>query len=173
LGLRTNYVLNGCENERVIGEIDPVLAPTQTDPYWTRGERGWGSGPAAVTRDGNNNPTTPLLTNFQQNPAFSYRAKDDLEVTEAAADMFLNWVYRVQTWGVVVPPSIPNSCTLNPIPSPDTWSGEGFLNRNWVNLVSSVGTSLEGGLDPRLPGDVRYREMHQIVLDLFSSRPSW
>lgn len=53
------------------------------DGRWGRGRRGWESTPVTYP-----NPTP---TTFQQHPE-SYTSDEDRE-GEAAADMFLNWVY--------------------------------------------------------------------------------
>ncbi len=57
-------------------------------PDWVRGTRGWGSWASPL----------PNPTNFQQNPldvtdAVAFPAERERERDEAAADMFLNWVY--------------------------------------------------------------------------------
>lgn len=89
---------------------------------WNRGQRGWGTA--------SQNPSPPpvqRLSQFQQNP-------EDSPV-EAAADMFLNWVYRrtsdAAPTGIPIPFDPLNND--NPAPSlacsyPNTGSWVGFAN---------------------------------------------
>jgi len=91
-------------------------------------------------------------------------------IDEAAADMFLNWVYRINN-DPVYPPV--DTCALTPTPTPDHWSGSGFLNRDWIGQTSPPGTPTAGNLNTTLPGDRRYYHMHQFVLSIFSQNPTW
>jgi hypothetical protein len=120
----------------------PFLAGVNLDPDWTRGGRGWGS-PASTP------PAVPC--NFQQN-AFTV---NDWQVTptrtppaiqterdEAAADMFLNWVYRVQNLG-------------------------GFRNEDQRNISDCA---FVAPTDTGNPGDARYRYMQTIVMPTLVTR---
>jgi hypothetical protein len=81
---------------------------------WRRGERGWGSGPGSIYSNLNNingNLILLVFTDFQQNsaPYFADPPRTEIAVAneETAADMFLNWIYRM------------------------TSIDEGFQNRTW------------------------------------------
>ncbi len=71
---------------------------------WSRGVRGWGTGPGSVYTLGIHElcqaPSARIFTNFQKNPP-PYVANSGLTALQVAqqetvADMFLNWVYRIQ-----------------------------------------------------------------------------
>lgn len=105
---------------------------------WSRGERGWGSGPDNV------------LTPFQQDPLEFFGTTDTTaQVDETAADMFLNWVYRkfTDTFGVFY------------TTAPGTW--QGFLNVSWRNNSSAT-------TDDNFPGDARYEWMNNVMAQIFS-----
>ncbi len=115
------------------------------DDGWTRGLNGWGT-------YGNG------ITNFQQNP-------EDTPY-EAAADMFLNWVYRRTSLGSAIPNgNLPGEACTNNVaigdgntpPGSATW--EGFRN-----------ITTTGGYDSDLPGNRRYwwmeREMNDVITAL-------
>jgi hypothetical protein len=162
---------------RVFGEYDPLVSQNP-DPYWTRGEGGWGSGPSfrrtTATPVPPPAPTAtllPLLTTYQQNARFDFRAKTNDEIYEAAADMFLNWVYRSNTDANYPPPAFTNACP-SPLPTPNptlTWNG--FQNREWRGQISNSPTV--GNLDTGLSGNVRYYWMHSTVLQIFAARQNW
>jgi hypothetical protein len=97
---------------------------------WSRGLAGWGT----YSQEGQAN-----LTLFQQNP-------DNIDI-EAAADMFLNWVYRRNT---DLPPS-GDPCTY--VPTDTTW--QGFQNIDF-----------NGNPDLQLSGNVRYWWMDQVMLGI-------
>jgi hypothetical protein len=77
-------------------------------PGWGRGERGWGSGPGSNYQslgihERCQTPIGPNFSQFQQNP-FPYQVETGLSAQlvasqETGADMFLNWVYRIQVQG--------------------------------------------------------------------------
>jgi hypothetical protein len=90
---------------------------------WRRGTRGWGTSGSG-------------FTTFQQNPLN--------DVDEAAADMFLNWAYRLTT-----------STDDNSDGVVDTW--EGFAN------IDGVGT-----YDPTLPGNARFDWMNIVMNRIFT-----
>lgn len=116
---------------------------------WNRGSRGWGSGPATQL-NGNR-----LVTIFQKN--------SDNNDTEAAADMFLNWVYRSN--------QVNGKGTVNCVHSNPSYPGPGFLNHSWLGQQSDFATT--GTFDNRLPGNRRHKWMHEEVKDLFQQHPYW
>jgi hypothetical protein len=137
-----------------------ITGPTSS--AWIRGRRGWGTGPAQYLNSNGN--VAPVVTDFQQNTENS-----DIE---AAADSFLNWVYRVNTSQVqaVYP------CSLTPLPPSTQWTGPGFLNQAWSAtphpsfIPDSAG--IAGTPDPSLPGDVRHYDMDVLMRQIFSTN-SW
>lgn len=153
LGLNGSaYFLGDCTGQRVIGLVGNS---------WERGERGWGSGPA---KQGNGNP---LITDFQQSPVFEVD-RGSREIDEAAADMFLNWVYRVN-YDLVFPPPR-DTCILDPRPTYNHWNGPGFRNASWAGQTAAVPNSTLGNPDAEMPGDRRFFDMHRIIRNLFSNR---
>ncbi|MDX2161773.1 MAG: hypothetical protein SF162_10645 [bacterium] len=126
---------------------------------FTRGRRGWGTGPQQYM---NGITTAPLITDFQQNPANT--------ALEAAADSFLNWVYRFNDSGGA---SAPDPCVLTPQPPYDHWSGDGYLNLEWsaAPAPAFIGNSqgAAGTPDPRLPGDSRYFDVDTRIRFLFTT----
>ncbi len=94
---------------------DPTLY-LKVDGEWLRGIRGWGSGAPSFGPCDDDASSDFLPTEFQQNPCAAYiwielvrqnTTPDDemittlstIELSEAAADMFLNWVYRTNNLG--------------------------------------------------------------------------
>ncbi len=139
-----NLPLNDCNQGVILG---------QTQRGWERGRRGWGTGPAQYQSSFG---PVRLITNFQQNST-------NIPL-EAAADLFLNWVYRLNNSGGVQPT---NPCNANPRPTPGHWSGPGFLNAEWSatphpSFVASS-TGIPGTADPSLPGDIRYLDIYQLI----------
>ncbi|HLU08404.1 MAG TPA: hypothetical protein VK003_01955 [Oceanobacillus sp.] len=121
----------------------PRKDPDTSEDDWVRGQRGWGS--AASTP-----PSVPC--DFQQD---AYTV-DDWEVTltpqqtqtaherdEAAADMFLNWVYSEINQG-------------------------GFHNDNYIG-ITNCSTTPTPDLTAR-PGDARYNYMETIVMPTLATR---
>jgi hypothetical protein len=182
-----------CANQAVLGHV--------TADIWTRGERGWGSGPAlsqdktpqnARANDLDTRPIpegagdVPLITTFQQNPRFVPGSSDILEIDEASADMFLNWVYRVISDPVYPPLDITVICNLQ-LPA-NHWQGTGFLNKTWSFQVASVDQGPEGTLGdddmsqpnaatgttayPLFSGDSRYFKIHSIIMKIFAAQNS-
>lgn len=105
----------------------------------TRGPRGWGTGPSST------------ITLLQQNPS---QIPDEI-----AADMFLNWVYRV----------VDDSTDGVP---------RGFRNSHWRSDKSntegiSCNLVLEGCLDDTHPGDARFNWMDAKMEVIFSEGNSW
>jgi hypothetical protein len=108
---------------------------------WRRGTSGWGS--AAVTPWACDGSSGTVPYNFQQNPYNVASAADATEIEEAAADMFLNWVYRKQAEG-------------------------GFLNYRWVNAGGEVcypNGCPDGG---RFTGAVRMDWMDDALSAIFT-----
>ena len=121
------------------------------DSTFDRGARGWGTGPATTTTG------LKLITDFQQNPTNN---ADEGPAEEAAADMFLNWVYRQRTDQTA--PAAPCGQPHNH----GIWSG--FLNRDWRDIQSDAPTA--GSPDDSLPGDKRYVWVNDQILDIFETR---
>ena len=150
----TNLFLGDCnitpefpEGERVMGVVSGGV--------WLRGQRGWGS-TQPDSGDGQE------ISQFQQNPY------DQTNHVEAAADMFLNWVYRRTT--DAAPTNIPTN--FDPIsdaaPAPadacnyalqSSWEGFRNINR-------------DGTDDGRRPGNVRYWWIEGMLNVIFLNR-SW
>jgi hypothetical protein len=120
---------------------------------WRRGERGWGSPRAQIGRcDGSIPVPTPILapSDFQQNPCdivdsqYPFAQNGPLRVTEieeAAADMFLNWVYKAQGNG-------------------------GFLNRDWSGCLPAGCDDLVTG---DVTGDTRMNWMSSTLSSIFAN----
>jgi hypothetical protein len=140
----TEYV-NRTENGPALidSKLRVVMGKTDTvGSIWQRGTRGWGTGP-------NNDVST-----FQQHPDEGPFASDSIgtKMDETAADMFLNWVYRIAD------PELP----LN---SPNTIIG--FRNISWMrDADSEISTTANqcyvpaGCPDNRNPGDARFNWMN-------------
>jgi len=129
----------------VMGPFDAISSDNLTRGIdWDRGQRGWGSAaantsPLSIPYDfqqstENHNdldyPNSPLLTR---------------EVDEAAADMFLNWVYSRLTTGEVA----------------------GFKNRDYKLLTGNCPGVAP--TDTSNPGDARYTTMTNGILPLVST----
>ncbi len=137
-----------CSDSRII------VMGTLGGGIWRRGEDGWGSGPAFDPSGG------ALYTKFQQNP----KLPDNVE--EAAADMFLNWVYRSLNDNVPAADpcnSVPDPCSTPP--PPIVWQGPGFLNEKWKDMSSNQ--EIPGQCDSDLSGELRYQAMHDILTLIF------
>ncbi len=181
----SGVVIVDCDGRRMMGEavalssVPPVIDQTTV---WKRGESGWGSGPA---RNGNTPNTPRRVTMFQQNallvehqyiqyyPIGTNTEYVDYQpdpigpngqgpaklrrVEEAAADMFLNWVYRREVQGAV-----PEQVDCSSLP---TWNGEGFLNRTRENGQGGV-TGLDA--QQQQPGEQRYVWMDSRMRVIFS-----
>jgi hypothetical protein len=108
---------------------------------FVRGERGWGTGPDSV------------FTDFQQHPGEVFaRDSAELIVEEVAADMFLNWTYRIIS-------NIPLTY-LQEVPG--NWIG--FKNIDWRNNTEKN--------DQSFPGDARMEWM-QIVMKAIFENKGW
>ncbi|MBP6298150.1 MAG: hypothetical protein KA401_02295, partial [Anaerolineae bacterium] len=161
--IASNFMLGSCvtsefnDNYTVMGYVSP------SNP-WARGSRGWGTGPG--------------FSLFQQ-------STENIPL-EAAADMFLNWVYRRNSPSGTplvsgIDPTIPtappppasqqikpnpplNGCIpigsqTSPLPQP--WNG--FRNMNWIT----------GAFDWGMPGDVRHAYMLQRISQIYLANPEW
>lgn len=130
---------------------------------WTRGLRGWGSGPAFQPNN------IPLITTFQQNPI-------DKITEEAAADMFLNYVYR-SNQVASQPGDQTNGRGAVACANPVAWNGPAFLNKSWIDPVTLLPVTsyeaTEGFDDTRLPGNRRHSRTHKWIGDIFAEHPNW
>lgn len=132
------------ERSLVIGEVGSIP--------WTRGERGWGSGPARQPGGGY------LITGFQQHPAFVSSSVSKVKaVGEAAADMFLNWVYR----GV---------SDYRFAPCLEDYPGMylSFRNEDWRNMTSYL--AISGTPDNTKPGAKRQSWFESIMVKIFAAQ---
>jgi len=80
------------------------------------------------------------------------------EQDEAAADMFLNWVYRRIEQGPS--PSHAVICDQSAIPS---YTGPGFSNLSWLNGLQTPEAQTR-------PGDTRYQWMDITMITLFNEQ---
>jgi hypothetical protein len=120
-----------------------AFVDAQGQPDWVRGRRGWGS---AVSTP----PAVPC--NFQQNgyiaiDATSSQSDRERERDEAAADMFLNWVYSQVGAG-------------------------GFTNVDWGQITNCTITPTAPAITGTAPapGDARYNYMETVVFPTLSTR---
>lgn len=130
-----------------------VLGYSNVTTSWTRGPRGWGTGPAYYLDNGN---LRNLITTFQQNPQNT--------AVEAAADSFLNWVFRSNVAGNVV---VSSKCSQVPN------FGTGFQNLAWATAAPAFvanSAGLTGTPDASLPGDSRYLDFDQRIRSIASSK---
>jgi len=124
-------------------------------PDWMRGTNGWGTGARSLLADrprvgvcdgsAGYDPVLDAPTSFQQNPCQAFDAQINLretEVEEAAADMFLNWVYRQ-------------------IQRTEPGGNTGFENLIWINATASNPD------DIGLSGDARHQWMQDNLSDIF------
>jgi hypothetical protein len=126
-------------------EIDRNTGSTVTG--WVRGIRGWGSSKEFKPVNANG---FAAACDFQQNPlVVPQQGPNQEEVDEAAADMFLNWVYRFLMG-----------------------SSTGFQNLSWIE-ISCLGTEHPGRTDDSQPGDKRYEWMNTQVSQIFNANSSW
>jgi hypothetical protein len=109
---------------------------------WKRGGRGWGTHGSSIFQQSLLNVIYPL--------------DQSIELGEAAADMFLNWVYRRQTdpMGAASGDKCTNRTGIG------TWLG--FRNIN-----------TDGTLDDRLPGNARYWWMEEKMGLIFGQQANW
>lgn len=139
-GTIDSYVVMGIQNIEGYGRT------------WVRGVRGWGSSPPT---------STAALTRFQQHYVGSAPYSHLYSVQlETAADMFLNWTYRMTD---------PNS---DPYPlwfieAPGTWSG--FLNMSWLVRDPRWGDCSAGCTDVSYPGDSRYAWVYDQMRGYFNN----
>jgi hypothetical protein len=155
------FVLMGCNNTIVMGYV-------QAFNVWRRGTRGWGS--------------APPLSMYLQNG-------DQLVALEAAADLFLNWVYRVnlttalnrvstpvpglpvpglgntyiQNYSINGAPAAPPGCQLGNY-GPTISVDGGFYNIAPLDNQSA----LAAPPDAAYSGDIRQALMNDIVTAIFN-----
>jgi len=143
VGNTSRFFLADCSGSRVMG--------VSSGASWARGQRGWGS----------SDPDTGSgqeISQFQQNPY------DQMSDVEAAADMFLNWVYRRTT------DAAPTGITSNfdpltadsPAPQaacnyPDSGTWIGFRNIDRFGMLQAT----------EKPGNVRYWWMEGTLERIF------
>ena len=121
------YALTDCNSSTIMGNgVGPPLGE------WGRGLAGWGSISTSPTN----------ISRFQQDPA---NFKE-----EAVADMFLNWVYRYTTGGVV---TTSDECIVQ------TGNWDGFQN-----------IDENGNFDAGLPGNARFMWMQTHMDTIFMSQ---
>lgn len=134
------FVIKGCGLDGIPSGDDDIVMGHTGGIQWERGRRGWGSGPGQST----------FQQHFVEDPG-----KTQNEITEAAADMFLNWVYRRNTGPA--PTGAP--CSM---PATGTW--EGFLNTDWLS-------DPDGADDhTRKPGNARYQWMENTLSAIFTTQ---
>ncbi len=128
---------------------------------WTRGTRGWGT-----ILDTN----SPYISDFQINPSEDSVSDNPNTLTtnetvfdeqsEAAADMFLNWVYRITSPTSSIP-NLTSSSYADDACTFDTTIG------NWEGFRNIDGAEAS---DSSLPGNRRYWWMHREVNDILTDR---
>lgn len=168
------------DNNISLSSIGHMMGVKLNDP-WVRGRRGWGS----------YSPDYATLSTFQRNPGdiglpttdpdptddvSLAQLQENHRLSETAADMFLNWVYRRTSSNHIPAPttSIPDNnpdhaCDHDNVPgdgrnndlTPGGPTWEGFLN---IKGRNSDGSYI---FDPQLPGNRRFwwmeREMSEII----------
>lgn len=145
----TNYVPNTSYGLRVMGTLFSDPQPND----WKRGSRGWGTHGSSIFQQN-------ILEIVDSSVSPPNTTDETLEVGEAAADMFLNWVYRRLTDGPIQPdgPNEDKRCsTHNEI---GIWSG--FRN-----------IKADGTFDSTLPGNARYWWMEEQLGLIFSEQGTW
>jgi hypothetical protein len=125
----TNFFsLIGCDGLIIMGYV-PSNNPD--DPPWQRGKRGWGS--------------APLLSMYLQN-------SNEILPLEAAADMFLNWVYRVNLVTALIATG-----RLTPIQgTPALVLGNNYIQNYSTNVISPATPSagcFDNGYNPAVVTD--------------------
>jgi hypothetical protein len=148
-------------NERQIVDClgQPVLGPDINSDF-QRGETGWGSGSELGFSLFQQN-----ILNVQYDPINPIDTDQTTEIGEAAADMFLNWVYRRNTDTDI--PNILNWNICNDIThhvdgQTGTHTWEGFLNIDWATNSSVA--------DMGWPGNARFKRMEVLLTDIFGEQ---
>jgi hypothetical protein len=170
----SNYTFSGDNGQNCSFE-SPQALPSRlsciSEEDWSRGYLGWGSGiewingVPSVGPCGESASANFLPSDFQQNPCVFIDwlqfdpdgAIKTLEINEASADMFLNWVYR-------------QSVLLTPI----VYGDEGFENAAWDDGIferqcgAPCSSDIISGEYPesRGPGDDRYYWMRTTLLKI-------
>ncbi|NJL56474.1 hypothetical protein HC928_15855 [bacterium] len=148
-GIAANFSLGSCNSPEFYGDNYTVIGYVSNNIRFARGARGWGSGPG--------------FSMFQQNP-------EDTAL-EAAADMFLNWVYRGNHPSGTSPVFGVKTDLGNPNPpeggcnaaTQESWIG--FLNRNWGTPLAPL-----DALDDGRPGDVRQAYMEARITTIVQTK---
>ncbi len=149
-----NGVMRDCSrflNPNIAISDVPVVMGILNDD-WKRGRRGWGTWSDDII-DSNGVVTGRRITQFQQHPAIDPEPEVD-QVSEASADMFLNWVYRL-TSDATVPSTTPDEACTSPVGNGTQW--EGFQNLSGNNTY-----------DDGRSGNRRYWWMHNTMRDLLN-----
>jgi hypothetical protein len=145
----TNLFLGDCNVNTTYPEGERVMGVVST---WERGQRGWGS----TDPDSGNGQE---ISQFQQNP---YNQTDGVE---AAADMFLNWVYRRTS--DAAPTNIP--LEFNPLgrDGPPVAACNYAISGSWLGFRN---INRDGSDDTRRPGNVRYWWIEGTLQVIFRSQ---
>lgn len=152
-------VISDCNNSKSV-----VMGYYSIAQKWVRGSRGWGSSGS----DRTNNLGTKLnyYSDFQQNPFTKFGGNDvdqSVLVVEVAADMFLNWVYRITTDNV---PS-DELCDIEKASNQVVGKWFGFRNIN-PEKADILDASGDAYYESSLPGNARYIWMHTQMNELLS-----
>jgi hypothetical protein len=142
-------IINDSSDLIVLGKVGVYFNPTTglQEDEWARGRRGWGS--SGVYRMSSSGSGLEPACYFQQNPRTD-SGKTQAEILEAAADMFLNWVYEeLQIMGI------------------------GFENVDWASATTCLLVAATTNMDPSLPGTARYNYMEIDVMPRLSSTYGW
>jgi|GEM_PF-3314560 len=179
LTTRGSQTITDCSSAVVMGYI-PSNTESRND--WLRGNRGWGD----------INTFSNIPTYFQQNtlsitfPGPESRGDDGVErkenqtpeISEAMADMFLNWVHRRITDKVVVLQIQRDATTQTSTVVTDECAPLNIPDVTWANVEQNVDFSWDGfrniqipvnnnNHDSRLPGNARYWWMTASMDDIF------
>lgn len=120
---------------------------TSFNAPWTRGQRGWGS----VDPTADNGQSISL---YQQNPSD--------QPVEAAADMFLNWVYRRTT------DTAPTNISADPLSGITPQDTCNYAQTgNWMGFQNIDRT---GASDTTKPGNTRYWWMESVMTIIFNQQ---
>jgi hypothetical protein len=134
-------VIEDCQSNRIMGtNAQDLDSPND----WKRGLRGWGTQGRSL---------------FQQNPLeiidLIGNTDEFLELSEAAADMFLNWVYR----------------RLNdPVNDVEDYCTSRVEVGQWLGFRNIDGN---GQFDASLPGNSRFAWMQTQIEEIFTSQTGW
>lgn len=125
---------------------------------WNRGSRGWGSSGHSLFQQ---NILEIIDTTIPPPPPAPPPPGIDetLELSEAAADMFLNWIYRRSTDGAVEESSDETArCTTQ------------MEIGSWLGFRNIDGN---GNYDTTLPGNARFWWMEEQLRQIFQEQSDW